>query len=168
MEEAMASQNENESPKDVNSAMGLPEMLLANPDLLRRVGSVLAAMNSAQPKGVSVGEPIETEEGTENVSTQNDTGGAPMPAPSMDLLGSLLSNPALLEKLPQMLAVMKPLLSAPPPPKKEEPHAHSGSVSECRDRLLLALKPFLTPARREAVDSILRISHLGSIFTQLK
>ena len=72
----------------------------------------------------------------------------------------------MLERLPQIIAVMKPLLAAQAPPK---PSAHeSRSPEACRNNLLLALKPFLCAERCDAIDSIIRISQLGAVFSQLK
>ena len=72
----------------------------------------------------------------------------------------------MLEKLPQILSVMTPLLSAaaPKPPQSKQ----EMSLQDCRDNLLLALKPFLSGERRDAVDTIIRISKLGTVFRQLK
>ena len=79
----------------------------------------------------------------------------------------MLGDPALLEKLPQIMATVKPLLATlptTPPAQAAEPK----SLPACRDHLLLSLKPFLSPTRRDAVDTILRIARLGEILGQLK
>lgn len=141
--------------------------------------------------------------------------GAAMP----DALSGILSDPAFLARLPQMMAVLKPMLGAIPASPgtatgtpTDAPasaltgiftgnptgiptgnpagnptgtlaagRAESGSqqatpptkpqtkpLADCRDDLLLALKPFLSPERREAVDSILRISRLGQVLRQIR
>ena len=121
--------------------------ILSNPALLRSVGELLG--NSA---------PAETEEKTDS------------PAPP-DLLGSLLSNPTVLEKLPQLISTLAPLMQASTAAKAEDAvptAAKPHTPAQDRDQLLLALKPFLSSERCAAVDSILRIAHLGSLLGQLK
>ena len=71
-------------------------------------------------------------------------------------------DPELVAKLPEMIRTFSPLLSGaqsspkPTPPKKESP-------SEQRCALLLALKPFLSPERQSAADSLLRLSQLSDV-----
>ena len=84
-------------------------------------------------------------------------------APSPDGISSVLSNPDLLAKLPQVMEVLKPMLgqaqapSAPKPPSPEEE----------RDRLLLSLCPFLSKERQETLEAILKLSKLGEVLKQL-
>lgn len=63
------------------------------------------------------------------------------------------------DSLPVLLSRVMPLLKSPP---KADPAAGR------RDALLLALKPFLTPERQRAVDTILNLSHLGSALGRLE
>lgn len=83
--------------------------------------------------------------------------------PSLDGISSVLSNPDLLAKLPQVMEVLKPMLgqaqapSAPKPPSPEEE----------RDRLLLSLRPFLSKERQETLEAILKLSKLGEVLKQL-
>lgn len=139
---------------------GALDGLLSDPATLAKLAGVISALQK-------------------NVSEAS----APSPTPSANVspagaeltdgLSALLSNPALLEKLPQMIAVMKPLLSATAESSTAVPQqstvpamVHHPSVD--RDNLLHALKPFLSSERRDAVDSILRISKLGEFLKQIK
>ena len=146
--------SEQAQPPDALSA------LLANPQLLSRIGELLGGARSA---------PAEKEESApvEGAAAQTS---ATASSPPIDGLGAILSDPAMLERLPQIIAVMKPLLGAIPPTEQKAPPTVSITESPalCREHLLLALKPFLSPGRRDAVDSILRISKLGAVFKQLK
>ena len=84
-------------------------------------------------------------------------------------------------KLPAVIAMLRPMLEGnaeattkdlteeraitagadvTPPPVKP-------SQERCRKDLLLALKPFLSKERCEAVDMILRLSTLGALLKQL-
>ena len=144
-----------ESPPSTSSL----ESLLSDPSTIAKLSGVLAALGEkAQP-------PQAQEVQAQEVQA--------MPAPSTDLLATLLSNPAMLEKLPQILAVLKPLLAATPPqPQTAEESTPAAVVLHNpvvdRDNLLCALKPFLSRERKEAVDSILRISKLGEFLKQMK
>ena len=96
---------------------------------------------------------------------QGDANGSP-PAPDSpgasspaDGLGAILSNPSVMAELPALLAGMKP-----PPPRPEGP-----KDAETRRRdLLLALKPFLSKERGNAVDLILQISRLGAVLRLMR
>ncbi len=139
--------------------------LLSDPNLIRQVASILGTTKATG-------------------ATAASSAGSNEPL-------SPLSDPELLKKLPQVLSLLKPLLSAPPTVEatveatavadSAEPSEHietaatppssipkPNSHDACRDDLLLALKPFLSPERREAVDTILRIARLGNILKQLR
>ena len=144
-------------------AAALLEGLLSNPDMLQRIGSILGSM-TASPTPAK--EPASLSPTPAEQATSKDASATPTLAP--DGLSSLLSNPALLEQLPQMISVIKPLLASMPPPSPTGAVPASSSPEGCRDNLLHALKPFLSGNRRDAVDTILRISRLGTVFKQLK
>lgn len=142
--------------------------LLSDPEALRRMASVLGTVLSAPQTGTTT--PQNTKDSAHVSADRADRAADAASAPTSTAIGAtdglsaLLSNPAMLEQLPKILAVMKPMLAAP----AAKPSASvSQKPEECRNNLLLALKPFLSPARCEAIDSIIRISHLGSVFSQL-
>ena len=99
-----------------------------------------------------------------------------------DLLSSLLSNPALLSKLPSLLSAAGPVLEllsgaskqAPAEPQATLPTA---SVTEKtpapkgredrRTALLCAMKPYLSPERQNAIDYIVKLSKLGELLKTL-
>ncbi len=86
-------------------------------------------------------------------------------APPIDGLASVLSNPELMAKLPQMMSMLAPMLSSTQAP------AHNNapkSAEDHRNDLLLALRPFLSPERCQAIDAMLRIAKLGAILRQIK
>lgn len=122
---------------------------------------------------------------------------APQPRDQGDLASLLLSNPALLEKLPALLSMAKPLIgllgnqapqqsaakeTAPASaaltakdgkpasafdPQKETKPANSHSESDHRAALLCAMKPYLSADRREAIDYIIKLSRLGDLLKSL-
>ena len=144
-----------EMRKTADGGVEIPDAvktLLSNPALLKGIGAAIGSMQPETPKG---------EGGTPS--------GAVLPT---DGLSALLSNPQAMEKLPQVIAALCPMMTATAAPteKKQEAVSAAGSTDSfaCRDRLLLALKPFLSPARCEAVDTILQISRLGAVFKEIK
>ncbi len=112
-----------------------------------------------------------------NVAPQ-ETGQSP---PNVaDGLGAVLSNPELMAKLPQIMAMLRPMMeqqtAAPPPqsgnegaetPASASPIAPQKKATDNRSALLLALKPFLSEDRRNAVDAMLRLSTLGDVLRRL-
>lgn len=127
--------------------------LLSDPEWMGRMQGIL----SSAIKSAEASEPAPQSPPLAGISTG-------------DGLAGLLNDPALLAKLPQILATVKPLLSGLSAPAAASPHKEEvpKSIPVCRDNLLLALKPFLSPKRCEAVDSMLRIAKLGEILGRLK
>ena len=76
-----------------------------------------------------------------------------------DGLSAIISNPALMANLPVLLSGM-----TPPPPIP--PHEKTADIR--RRDLLLALKPFLSKSRGDAVDMILQISRLGNVLRMMR
>ena len=148
-------------PPKANGSTTL-DALLANPTLLQSVAKLLGGTSA----------PTQSTE-----DTPSPTAPAALASESTavlsDGLAQALSDPALMEKLPQMLALLKPMLENGTQPIVAEatpaialaPSARRGQ--NCRDDLLLALKPFLSKERCEAVDAILRISRLGQVLRHL-
>ena len=142
------------NPESTNLPPAAAEAPMLSPELIRRVASMLADNGGNAPQSST---------STASAASLGKNGGN-------DALSSLLSDPALLQRLPQILAVMKPLLNAAPP--SQEAHQASapqkGATDNHRDRLLLSLKPFLSPSRCQAIDTMLRIAQLGELFGQIK
>lgn len=158
---------ENESTNtNANAVPAMLNALLSNPELLKKVGAMLGGGQTA-PQGDAATEAAAPSSATAEASASGTSDPAKAASAPVDGLASLFSDPAMMEKLPQIISAMKPLLASmpSPSPKKEE---KPSSPALCRDNLLLSLKPFLSPARCEAVDTILRLSKLGSVFKQLQ
>lgn len=152
------------TPETATQAPPLSDLLgglLSNPELMGKIKEIATSLQSspkdAEPQAIST-----------SASPQATPAGA---IPSVDGLANILNDPALLEKLPTLLAVMKPLLATTPQPTPHNAlssHSDPHNLPLCRDNLLLALKPFLSPERCQAIDSMLRIAKLGQILGQLK
>lgn len=79
-------------------------------------------------------------------------------------LGSLLSNPDVMEKLPEVMATIAPMLRGGGDKKDadSDKNGHSCTSSK-RIALLCALKPYLSPRRCEAIDYIIKLDRIGSL-----
>ena len=111
-----------------------------------------------------------------NNHTTPDTGQSAVPNLT-DGLGAVLSDPELLAKLPQVMAMLRPMMEQAAPPSAAPPTDAPAAAAlspvagkkptDNRTALLLALKPFLSEDRRNAVDAMLRISALGDVLRRL-
>ena len=112
------------------------------------------------------------------------------PQESGDILSSLLSNPELMMKIPQIISLLSPMFSglfstqkeekrdieaqqasAPahtsPPSPAHLPIPKASSHTDSRAALLCAIKPYLCSDRQAAVDYIIKLSRLGEILKTL-
>ena len=82
-----------------------------------------------------------------------------------DILPGLLSNPEILAKLPSMIETVKPLLANLTPTEKTSAEEQKPKKNDHgkRTALLLALKPYLSKERSDAVDYIVKISELTEL-----
>ena len=153
MDEKQASAAKSKSAPSLDTSA--LERILGDPESLAKLSSVMSALRPT------------IEEAEKDIPTASP----PTPPPSTDGLAGLLSDPSLMERLPQMLALVKSLLgadAAKPTSAEAAPAIAPHAPSLDRDHLLLALKPFLSEDRRTAVDAILRISKLGELIRQIK
>ena len=133
--------------------------LLQNPAAMAQLMSLLGTMQSQ-----SAPQATESKKEAEAVQTPS--------APPIDGLTKVLSDPAMMEKLPQIIALLSPMLATMRESEKEEPAVEASvsvrSPTAARDQLLTSLKPFLSSSRRDAVDQILRLEKLGEFLKQMK
>lgn len=125
-------------PPDLGAAI---ERLMANPELISTVASVLGNTKPSPPKETA---PADTEQGqlpSLASSAEAKTESAP---PSPDLQ--------------KLVATLSPLISGASGAKQDDPRA-------C---LLRALKPYVSPARREAIDTMIHLSLLSDALRQIR
>ena len=130
--------------------------ILSNPALLSQLGSIIKNFSAAAPPS-TIAQSRE-QEPSPPVGNAAASG-------IEDGLSSILSNPAFLQQLPQLLSMAKPLLDNV---KNVQPTTQAHTPEQDRNHLLLSLKPFLSKERQDAIESILRISQLGSILRQIQ
>ena len=85
--------------------------------------------------------------------------GAESQGQGSSMLGAMLSNPELISKLPSLMQAVKSL-SEPMP--KGTPHR-----PQSPEALLCALRPYLGERRRQAVDTMIRVSRLSTALRSL-
>lgn len=89
--------------------------------------------------------------------------GAGQESPKADGISSVLGNPELMAKLPQVMELLRPMLGGSTQQSVQKPP----SPEEERERLLRSLRPFLSKERQEALEAILTLSKLGEVLKQL-
>lgn len=110
--------------------------------------------------------------------SQKEDAPAASPLGEPNILSSLLSNPELMSKLPELISIISPLMgsissqsqaNAQSTQKASLPISHSPQNHEAQNRsaLLCALKPYLKKERQEAIDYMIKLSRLGDILKTL-
>ena len=137
---------------DAPSLTNALSSLLSNPEMMEKIRA-LAGQAASESK----------------IASDTPTEALPASALPADGLASVLSDPALMAKLPQIMTMLKPMMDAQSSGEAKAVSApRARNAEDCRNDLLLALKPFLSPERCRAVDTMLRISKLGTVIRQIK
>jgi hypothetical protein len=86
----------------------------------------------------------------------------------------VLSNPEMMAKLPEVMKMLAPMMqqtqsaqSASVPASTTPSHVGGQDRKGCRNDLLIALKPFLSPERCRAIDMLLGLSRLGDVLQKM-
>ena len=138
----------------------IAEMLssvLSNPALLQKIRDTVGTVND--------GNALQKKTTAESSSTVSVPTSAP---PPVDGLASILGNAEMMAKLPQVMALLSPMLEKSVPTQATPTASIPKSSESYRNELLLALKPFLSSERQNAVDVMLRVSQLVQVLRHLK
>lgn len=147
---------ESTSPKlaDTGALLG---SLLSNPDLIRNISSMLG--------GAGVGAIQEASPQSSNPPLLGNNEAV------ADGISRVLSNPEMMAKLPDVMKMLAPMVQQAQPPKEASVPAIATAGKDrghgCRNDLLLALKPFLSPERCRAIDMLLGLSRLGDVLQKM-
>ena len=125
-------------PQDFSAML---DKVLSNPEILSSVASALSGSRGGE----------ESSADTVRDTKAEDTA----PAPPMDI-------DAMMQKLPDVMKMLSPMMSSPTQKNQGGPHS-----SDKRACLLLAIKPYLSPARCEAIDYMIKFSRLSEIIKSL-
>ena len=138
-------------------ASALLGKLLSNPELVRNLSSVLGASGAV---GVEQKPSITANSGGENTVQEG--------------ISRVLSNPEMMAKLPDVMKMLAPMMQqtssaagASVPAIATSAHAGERDRRGCRNDLLVALKPFLSPERCRAIDMLLGLSRLGDALQKM-
>lgn len=147
------------SPTSADSG-ALLGTLLSNPDLIRNISSILG-----KPGGGA------TEETSTPPTNSQPLGNNEAVA---DGISSVLSNPEMMAKLPEVMKMIAPMMQQTHPSQGASVPASAKAVNGgghdrrgCRNDLLIALKPFLSPERCRAIDMLLGLSRLGDVLQKM-
>lgn len=122
------------------------EKLMANPQLISMVAS---ALGGAKPPA---GEETEAKEEPSAESAE--------PAlPSQAQTAASSGSPAPSPELGKLIATLSPLLSG---------GSGGGKQDDRRACLLRALKPYVSPHRQEAIDTMIRLSQISDVLRHLQ
>lgn len=148
-------------PADSGALLG---KLLSNPDLIRNISSMLAATNSGDGEQKASAPLVSTSGNGEAMA---------------DGISRVLANPEMMAKLPDVMKMLAPMMqnaasteasSAPASVSLPVSSLHEGDARDrrgCRNDLLIALKPFLSPERCRAIDMLLGLSRLGDVLQKM-
>ena len=144
------------TPTDPSALLG---SLLSNPNLLHNISQLLGGGNAGSEEKTSLASVAQ--------SLNNEA--------VADGISRVLSNPEMMAKLPDVMKMLAPMVqgtqssptsalsvSAPSSQGKTERDRRS-----CRNDLLVALKPFLSPERCRAIDMLLGLSRLGDALQKM-
>ena len=150
---------ESNTPKPID-ASALLGSLLSNPDLLRNISSMIGKSGEGKTEKPAP-QPISSPSVTNNDAVA-------------DGISRVLSNPEMMAKLPDVMKMLAPMMQGTQSsPVGSSPVSVASSHSEekdrhgCRNDLLIALKPFLSPERCRAIDMLLGLSRLGDVLQKM-
>ena len=126
--------------------------LLSNPEVMSKVSGVLSSLSAPEKKAEEPAAPTTAPSSSE-----------PEGDDLASKLSSVMENKELMSKLPEVMAAMGPLLSGGKGGGGGK--GSGGKKQECdkRTALLLALKPYMSSRRCEAIDYFIRINKLGDV-----
>lgn len=147
------SEIESSAPTPSVDASALLGKLMSDPDLLRNLSAFVGASGEVGPATSSPA----------NASGESAAEG----------ISRVLANPEMMAKLPDVMKMLAPMVQGAQTaggaslPPGTEPNTKERDRRGCRNDLLLALKPFLSPERCRAIDMLLGLSRLGDALQKM-
>ena len=148
------SEIESNAPKSTNPS-ALLGSLLSNPSLLHNISAMLGGGNVVAEEKTAPAPPLAQ-------SLNNDA--------VAEGISRVLSNPEMMAKLPDVMKMLAPMVSQPQSQPSQEIQTEKKTEHDrksCRNDLLVALKPFLSPERCHAIDMLLGLSRLGDALQKM-
>ena len=145
---------------DSSALSGMLSAIMSNPELVANIKSAIGgAASPAQPSGGT--SPEDRENGGEKINQEEKLQEAP---PGLD---GLFANKELLQKLPELISVMKPMMGMGKGGGKSGLPQEGKRTDERRTALLCALKPYLSDSRKNAIDQIISISRITELIKSM-
>lgn len=101
---------------------------------------------------------------SQNASGADDVSGDAADVASEIPLGNSASGAQLVEKLPEVISALSPLIKNE---SASHDKIHGNSAVSHRNDLLRALKPYLSDGRRQLIDKIMQLSKVGELVDML-
>ncbi len=140
-----AEENAN-APLQISDAI---DRLLANPELLSTVASAIGAQ---APTNITAKKESEATDGNSDTETKIDT-----------LSASVSAENDIHSKLPELMANAAPIIAALSGGRKG-----GKAPDDDRTRLLCALKPYVNPHRRDAIDTMVQLARISEVIKTVK
>ena len=147
------SEIESNAPKSTDPS-ALLGSLLSNPGLLHNISAMLGGGNVVAEEKTEFA-PLAQSSNNESVA---------------EGISRVLSNPEMMAKLPDVMKMLAPMVSQPQSQPSQEIQTEKKTERDrksCRNDLLVALKPFLSPERCRAIDMLLGLSRLGDALQKM-
>lgn len=147
------SEIESNAPKSTDPS-ALLGSLLSNPGLLHNISAMLGGGNVVAEEKTEFA-PLAQSSNNESVA---------------EGISRVLSNPEMMAKLPDVMKMLAPMVSQPQSQPSQEIQTEKKTEHDrksCRNDLLVALKPFLSPERCRAIDMLLGLSRLGDALQKM-
>lgn len=113
---------------------------------------------SDQPPAAPPSEPASTVSSDPSAAIPSDS--SPTVGADGSPLGVLLANPALLTVLPTLVENLSPLMGGLSRGTGSAPTATRPRTLDRHTALLCAIKPYLSPARRDAAETVIRLARV--------
>ena len=156
----MDEEKQNNTENQLQSGLGA---ILSNPDMLAKMAEAvkkLGVLNDSSDDGAkeksAQAASAPAAENTVQTALGNMGGGA-------NPLAALASNPEIISKLPDIISAFGGMGGG----SKGGATGGGKKDQDRRTALLLALRPYLSPRRREIVDYLIKMNKLGDVFKNL-
>ena len=129
------------------------DRLLANPELL---STVAAAIGASPPAEIG-----SSTTSAQKSDTQNDSEKETKKDSEAEAMSANTHSDDISQKLPELMSNVAPVIAALSGRGGKQP-------DDDRTRLLCALKPYVNPHRRDAIDTMVQLAHISEVIKTVK
>ena len=156
MDEEKQNNTENQLQNGLGAILSNPDMLAKMAEAVKKLGVLNDSSDDGAKEKSAQAASAPAAENTVQTALGNMGGGA-------NPLAALASNPEIISKLPDIISAFGGMGGG-------GRSGATGGEKKDQDRrtaLLLALRPYLSPRRREIVDYLIKMNKLGDVFKNL-